>query len=102
MEPMRILEVGMHWFPDGGGGAVRYFVLELVREDPLAGNLSSVKADNALKFQKCLRHLAFPRRDLAIVVAKLCPKFESIERRRAGQRESPGTGYIVERSLQCL
>ena len=66
------------------------------------GGLSSVKADNALKFQKRLRHLAFPRRDLAIVVAKLCPKFKSIERRRAGQRESPGTGYIVERSLRGL
>ncbi len=39
MEPMRILEVGMHWFPDGGGGADRYFhglVLELVGKDPWA------------------------------------------------------------------
>ncbi|HEY5744289.1 MAG TPA: glycosyltransferase family 4 protein [Terrimicrobiaceae bacterium] len=34
---MRIIEVGMHWFPEGGGGADRYFyglVSELVREDP--------------------------------------------------------------------
>ena len=32
---MRIIEVGMHWFPEGGGGADRYFlrlVLELVQE----------------------------------------------------------------------
>jgi glycogen(starch) synthase len=38
---MRIIEVGMHWFPEGGGGADRYFhglVLELVRDD------SSVRA----------------------------------------------------------
>jgi hypothetical protein len=34
---MRIFEVGMHWFPEGGGGADRYFyglVSELVRHDP--------------------------------------------------------------------
>jgi glycogen(starch) synthase len=34
---MRIFEIGMHWFPEGGGGADRYFyglVSELVREDP--------------------------------------------------------------------
>ena len=33
---MRIIEVGMHWFPEGGGGADRYFhglVLELVKHD---------------------------------------------------------------------
>jgi glycogen(starch) synthase len=33
---MRILEVGMHWFPEGGGGADRYFyglVSELVHHD---------------------------------------------------------------------
>jgi len=33
---MRIIEVGMHWFPEGGGGADRYFyglVSELVRHD---------------------------------------------------------------------
>jgi glycosyltransferase involved in cell wall biosynthesis len=39
VEPIRIFEVGMHWFPEGGGGADRYFhglVLELVRKDPLA------------------------------------------------------------------
>jgi glycogen(starch) synthase len=32
---MRIIEVGMHWFPEGGGGADRYFhglVLELVKD----------------------------------------------------------------------
>jgi glycogen(starch) synthase len=37
--PMRIFEIGMHWFPEGGGGADRYFhglVLELIREDALA------------------------------------------------------------------
>jgi len=36
---MRIIEVGMHWFPEGGGGADRYFhglVLELVKNDPSA------------------------------------------------------------------
>jgi glycosyltransferase involved in cell wall biosynthesis len=36
---MRIFEVGMHWFPEGGGGADRYFyglVSELVRDDPSA------------------------------------------------------------------
>ena len=35
----RIIEVGMHWFPEGGGGADRYFhglVLELVKNDPSA------------------------------------------------------------------
>ena len=34
---MRIFEIGMHWFPEGGGGADRYFyglVSELVRDDP--------------------------------------------------------------------
>jgi glycosyltransferase involved in cell wall biosynthesis len=33
---MRIFEIGMHWFPEGGGGADRYFhglVLELMREN---------------------------------------------------------------------
>jgi glycosyltransferase involved in cell wall biosynthesis len=38
-ELMRIFEVGMHWFPDGGGGADRYFhglVSELIREEPSA------------------------------------------------------------------
>jgi glycosyltransferase involved in cell wall biosynthesis len=33
---MRVIEVGMHWFPEGGGGADRYFhglVLELVKHD---------------------------------------------------------------------
>ena len=38
---MRIIKVGMHWFPEGGGGADRYFhglVSELVRHD------SSVRA----------------------------------------------------------
>lgn len=33
---MRIFEIGMHWFPEGGGGADRYFyglVSELVRHD---------------------------------------------------------------------
>ncbi len=33
---MRIIEVGMHWFPEGGGGADRYFhglVMELVKHD---------------------------------------------------------------------
>ena len=36
---MRIIEVGMHWFPEGGGGADRYFhglVLELIKNDPSA------------------------------------------------------------------
>jgi hypothetical protein len=36
---MRIIEVGMHWFPEGGGGADRYFhglVLELFKSDPSA------------------------------------------------------------------
>lgn len=36
---MRIIEVGMHWFPEGGGGADRYFhglVLELLKRDPSA------------------------------------------------------------------
>ena len=36
---MRIIEVGMHWFPEGGGGADRYFyglVSELVRHDSSA------------------------------------------------------------------
>ena len=34
---MRIFEIGMHWFPEGGGGADRYFyglVSDLVRHDP--------------------------------------------------------------------
>jgi glycogen synthase len=34
---MRIFEIGMHWFPEGGGGADRYFyglVSDLVRDDP--------------------------------------------------------------------
>jgi glycogen(starch) synthase len=34
---MRIFEIGMHWFPEGGGGADRYFyglVSVLVRDDP--------------------------------------------------------------------
>ena len=46
MEPMRILEVGMHWFPDGGGGADRYFhglVLELVGTILRRGRLFSVR-----------------------------------------------------------
>ncbi len=33
---MRIIEIGMHWFPEGGGGADRYFyglVTQLVRQD---------------------------------------------------------------------
>ena len=33
---MHILEVGMHWFPEGGGGADRYFyglVSELAHQD---------------------------------------------------------------------
>jgi glycosyltransferase involved in cell wall biosynthesis len=33
---MRIIEVGMHWFPVGGGGADRYFhglVMELIKHD---------------------------------------------------------------------
>ena len=36
---MRIFEIGMHWFPEGGGGADRYFyglVSELVRHDSSA------------------------------------------------------------------
>jgi glycosyltransferase involved in cell wall biosynthesis len=36
---MRIIEIGMHWFPEGGGGADRYFhglVLELLKNDPSA------------------------------------------------------------------
>jgi glycogen synthase len=37
--PMRIFEIGMHWFPEGGGGADRYFhglVLELIGHDSAA------------------------------------------------------------------
>ena len=33
---MHILEIGMHWFPEGGGGADRYFyglVSELAHQD---------------------------------------------------------------------
>jgi glycogen synthase len=36
---MRIIEIGMHWFPEGGGGADRYFhglVLELVKNSSSA------------------------------------------------------------------
>ena len=36
---MRVFEIGMHWFPEGGGGADRYFyglVSELVRHDSSA------------------------------------------------------------------
>jgi glycogen synthase len=36
---MRIIEVGMHWFPEGGGGADRYFhglVLELLKDSSSA------------------------------------------------------------------
>jgi hypothetical protein len=39
------------------------------------------------RFQECINHFAFPRRELSIAVAKLRPKFESIERGRLGQRE---------------
>ena len=52
---MRIIEVGMHWFPEGGGGADRYFhglVSELVRDDSSARALFSVRVEAAMREAK--------------------------------------------------
>ena len=47
---MRIIEIGMHWFPEGGGGADRYFyglVTQLVRHDSSMRALVFGEAENA-------------------------------------------------------
>ena len=73
---MRIIEVGMHWFPEGGGGADRYFhglVLELVRDDSSAralvfGEGRSRDASSQVRF------LGSRKQSLAAALSRGCAK----------------------------